>query len=45
MTSNRMKKDAVDVDAVVIKQGVNTSCLRDWYAKGTRLIVMATAGE
>jgi hypothetical protein len=40
-----MRKDAVDPDAVAVKHGVNTNCLWEWYEKGTRLIVTATAGE
>jgi len=40
-----MRKDAVDPDAVAVKHGVNTYSLWEWYSKGTRLMIMATAGE
>jgi len=40
----RMKKPAEDPEEMAIKYGHSVKSLWEWYTKGTRLIVVATAG-
>jgi len=39
-----MKKAAEDPEEMAIKYGHSVKSLWEWYTKGTRLIVVATAG-
>jgi hypothetical protein len=40
-----MKRSGVSPEEVAAKQGVLVPTLWEWYSKGTRLVILCSAGE